>query len=212
MVIESGCAGVLSSYEQALKELVDGPGKSGPVEFAWFSDTFLLYAQDDSSSSFRQIESRARLFMNALTMRRIPFTGALSCGDFLAQKEDSIFVGRALVESYRLCETQDWIGYVLSPTAVNRMRELGLPLEERLNYRFWSIPQKTRDSAGQELPALLLGGPAYNLGQNDCYAALQEMRNHAHNDRVRAKYDRTLHFLEQRGLIVIVPRIDEDLI
>jgi hypothetical protein len=40
MVIESGCAGVLSSFEQALEELVNGPGDSTEVEHSWFSDTF----------------------------------------------------------------------------------------------------------------------------------------------------------------------------
>lgn len=203
MVIESGCAGVLSSYEQALQELVDGPGKFTEVEHAWFSDTFLLYSSDDSKGSFVRIEQRVRLFVNALTVRRIPFTGALSCGDFLAQRADSIFIGPALIDAYRLCESQDWVGLVLSRTTASRMRDHGLPPEERLNYRLWPIPlRKAGDSAGLELPALLLGGPARSLAQNPCYAALQEMRNHAQHDRIRAKYDRTLHFLEQRSLII----------
>jgi hypothetical protein len=162
-----------------------------------------MYTLDDSKRCFGRIEQRVRLFVNALTMRRIPFTGALSCGAFLAQRTDSIFIGPALADAYRLCESQDWVGYVLSSTAVSRMRELGLPPDERLNYRLWPVPlRKAGDSAGPELPALLLGGPASSLHQNDCYAALQEMRNHAQNDHVRAKYDRTLHFLEQRSLII----------
>jgi hypothetical protein len=203
-VRESDWATVISTYERSLEQLVDGPGKSIQVEYAWFSDTFILYTYDDSAGCFAQIEARARLFTNGLIMHRIPLRGALSCGDFFAHKESGVFIGPALVDAYRLCEDQDWIGFVLSLATTRRMREMGLPPDERLNYRYWPIPRKTGDSPRGGLPALLLGGASRELERNLCYTTLCQMRDLVTTDHIRRKYDHTIHFLEEMGTIHVV--------
>ena len=134
-------------------------------------------------------------------MQRIPLRGALSCGDFFAHKESGIFIGPALVDAYRLCEDQDWIGFALSPAATRRMREVGLPPDERLNYRYWPIPRKTGSSPDGGLPALLLGGATHEPNRNLCYTTLREMRELVSPELIRAKYDHTIHFIEEMGTI-----------
>jgi hypothetical protein len=203
-VRESDWATVISTYLQSLEQLVDGPRRSNAVEYAWFSDTFILYTHDDSAACFAEIEARARFFANGLITLRIPLRGALSCGDFFAHKESGIFIGQALVDAYRLCEDQDWIGFVLSLAAMRRMREIGFPPDERLNYRYWPIPRKTGDSPEGGLPALLLGGPSRDLDRNLCYTTLREMRELVSAEHIRAKYDRTIHILQEMGTIHFV--------
>ena len=39
-------------------------------------------------------------------------------------------------------EAQDWIGFLLCPSAVVRLDEVGLPAGERLNYAYSEIPSK----------------------------------------------------------------------
>ena len=204
MVCESDWATVISTYEQSLEELVDLSGMTSRVEHAWFSDTFILYTHDDSAACFGEIEIRARSFTNGLIMKRIPLRGALSCGSFFAHKESSIFIGPALVDAYRLCEDQDWIGFALSPLATRRMREVGRPPEESRHYRYWRIPRKTGNEPKGEWPALLallLGGPSLELDRNLCYTRLREMRELITNENVRPKYDHTIDFLERMRTI-----------
>lgn len=193
---------IISLYEQSMEQLTKGSGRNQRVDYAWFSDTFLLYTSDDSAASFASIEVRTRYFVQGLLTCHIPMRGALSCGDFFAYPAGYVFVGSALVEAYRLCEDQDWVGFALSPSAVDQMRAVGLPPEERLNYRYWPVPLKTATSPAT-LPALVLGGPTEAQQANDCYKALSQMRARVHEEHIRRKYDRALEFLEKVGTITV---------
>jgi len=197
---------ILATYEQALEQVSEGHIQQNPRDYAWFSDSFVIYSQDDSPASFVEIESRCRWFVDGLITRGIPLRGALACGAFLADSEIGVFVGPALVDAYRLCESQDWIGFSLSASAVGRMEEIELPADERLDYRYWSIPRNGRYSSdGRQdtarLPALILGGPRERLEDNACYRQLHEMREKISKDEIRIKYDNSIHFLETNGTI-----------
>ena len=84
------------------------------------------------------------------------------------------------------------------------MREVGLPASDRVNYRYWPIPRKTGESPDGGLPALVLGGPSRELDRNLCYSTLREMRTLVSAEHIRAKYDRTIRFLEEMGTILTV--------
>ena len=205
LISEKHWFNVASIYEQSLEQLIEGPHTSNHVEYVWFSDTFLLYSEDDSLGGFAEIECRVRGFVNGLIMKKIPFRGALSCGLFFAQKQDNIFIGPALVDAYQLCEDQNWIGFVLSPDAVARMRVLGLPPDERLNYSFWPVPRK-KNQSHERLLSLLVGGPCIDSRQTYGHDVLVELRDRAQEDSVRTKYDNTLQFLEEAGKFFTVPQ------
>jgi hypothetical protein len=196
---------IISVYEQSLEQLVDGAGHRLHVDHAWFSDTFLLYTSDDSAASFADIEMRTRFFVQGLLLRHIPMRGALSCGDFFAHPDSTVFIGPALVDAYRLCEDQDWIGFVLSPSAIEQMKAVGLPPDDRLNYRYWPVPRKTGTSPGGTLLAMVLGGLKLAHQINHCREAISHMRKRVAKDHVRRKYDRALEFLEKCGTVRILP-------
>ena len=58
-----------------------------------------------------------------------------SCAEFLGDKSNQIFLGKALVEAHKYGERYNWLGFVVCPSAQARMNEIGLPPDERLNYR-----------------------------------------------------------------------------
>ncbi|MFP4674386.1 MAG: hypothetical protein ACLFO5_07345 [Opitutales bacterium] len=196
-VVRGDWATIISIYEQSLEELAESPGRSTRVNYTWFSDTFLLYTNDDSAASFLDIEILARLFVGGLVLRQIPMHGALSCGGFFAHAEDNIFIGPALVEAYRLCEDQNWIGFVLSPSALKQLVAVEIGVDALMKYRYYNIPRKKGKNPRHGLPALILGWPKRNDGRNDCYESLKRMRECAGKCSVRRKYDRTLRFLNE---------------
>jgi hypothetical protein len=139
---EQGELAATSVYEICLEEMQSHQKRYPDLGFAYFSDTFLIYAPDDTHASLGAIEQSARWFYNILLLKRIPFRGALACGDFLADQPNNIFIGKALVEASRVGGKYNWIGFVLAPSTVSRFQELQLPMDGRLNYRVWDLPLK----------------------------------------------------------------------
>ena len=187
-------------YETAIQQLEEGPASHSDVYHAWFSDTFLFYTQDDSVPSFRSFELRVRSFCETLITQDVPIRGAMSVGEFAAYPQKAIYVGQPLVDAYRQCEDQNWIGFSVTPQAVDHLKEHGLRLEASGSYRYWDIPRNTGNSRGEGVLALILGGVRRDLTKNPCYQALGRMASEAPKDHVRTKYDHSLRFLEKFGV------------
>ena len=126
-----------TAIERARKTLERQP----TVSSVWFSDTFLIYTSDDSAQNFAFIDQVSRWFVYfLLTTASIPVRGAISCGNFYADRSSNLYFGPALVEAYEYGEAQDWIGFLLSPSAVTRLDSLGIPAGGLLNYSYWNVP------------------------------------------------------------------------
>jgi hypothetical protein len=186
---------VFSAYADAQKEArrVD-PGKVGVF---WFSDSFIFYSRDGSASDFVSIELICRWFCYFLTLKHIPVRGAISCGAMYVDDAHNLFFGPGLIDAYEYGESQDWIGFLLTPSAVKRLDEVGLPANERLDYAYWRILFKT-DFAPEEhdLPACLFAGPTDSSVRDSCMAALAAMKAAA-PQKVAAKYENTVTFLDR---------------
>ena len=173
------------------------------LEYAHFSDTFLIYAPDDSISSYGQIDSCSRWFFQHAILQQIPLRGALGWGEFYADKPNGVFLGKALVIAYEFGEQFNWIGYMLSPSALSRMThaEVNLP---SCPVHFRKANVQTRASS-LECIALLCGG---GKGR-DYIRALEEMKRLSLDDmtikqktsdqirRVTEKYDNTIQFIKR---------------
>lgn len=190
---------VFEAYATACEKL-DGWRKRHPtVVPVWFSDTFLLYTKDDSAQSFSAIEMVARWFAFALIQNKIPVRGSMACGEFYADSRRGVFLGSALVEAYQWGESQDWLGFVLTPSAVARLTALKLPIEERLNYRYHPVHFKKRSrSRPRRVVACLLGNwIRFSDGKNPLLQKLVAMRKAQDDPMIQRKYDRTIEFLRQ---------------
>ncbi|MFZ4395085.1 MAG: hypothetical protein ACOYOU_05590 [Kiritimatiellia bacterium] len=148
--------------------------------------------------------------MYSLTTKLIPVRGALACGSLYADTESHLFFGNALIESYEYGDSQDWIGLILAPSAAARLRDVGLPPEERLDYACWQVSFKEESEIPQkELFACLFAGAVDGQSRAFCIHQLQEMKRLAEKGttatpkdnkemlRKVAKHTRTLSFLEQ---------------
>lgn len=119
---------VFAAFQEALVQLVRWKKRHAQVSHAWFSDTFILFSEDDSVESFTAIDMVCRRFIFALILRDIPVRGALSCDELYADRSNSLYLGLALLEAYEYGENQDWIGFLLCPSSTTKLTELGLPI------------------------------------------------------------------------------------
>jgi hypothetical protein len=80
------------------------------IHLACFSDTFLIYTDDDSALSFTRLEQAGRFIITRHLDLRLPIRGAVSCGLMYADKRKSTYIGSAFIEAYDHAENQNWIG------------------------------------------------------------------------------------------------------
>lgn len=191
---------VFTAYAQAIEHATREFHQENTVRHAWFSDTFLMYSTDDSASDFVVLDFVARWFAHHLVTRKIPIRGAISSGNFYADRNHGLFLGKALVEAYEHGEVQNWIGYILCPSAVKRLDEVGLPAAKQINYAYANIPVNPAKQLPQDfiykLPACILGRWSPINGENLCLSALREMKSMSMVDSIAQKYDNSIQFIE----------------
>lgn len=183
---------------------------SSSLKLIHFSDSFLIYTPDDTAGSFAALESASRWFFNFVLLRGdgFPLRGAMACDEFYADKSNGVFFGKALVEAHEYGEKFDWIGFVLSPSAVCRMAnsEVNLPANERLNYREWNAPakrvvEKRVVTVEERITAYLIGASSSINDQNIYIPKLESMAQRADDPGVKAKYFNTIRFLKHFGIL-----------
>ena len=175
------------------RQLVNG------VRHTWFSDTFLIMAADGSDASFTEIDLLARSFAYFLLCRRVPFRGAISCGQMYANFDDGVYLGLGMVEAYEYGDGQDWVGLVLCPSARLRLESFGVSLDNRLNWQLFAVPWTNRpQGCPDQVPACIMGQSFLVNGRNLCLEALKEMLGALNigNLRARQKYLRAIEFIE----------------
>ena len=170
------------------------------VEFAWFSDTVIFYSSDDSRMSFQAVAGTSRAFFDELLLCRIPVRGALAFGDFYADKANNLFLGMALVDAYKYGEKFDWLGFVLHPSALKRMEEVGQRVSD-LTYKRWDGEFKNSKTKAVEMESTLayLVGPGSIMpvdGGNPYLGALEAMASCADCESHKRKYENTIRFLQ----------------
>ncbi len=170
------------------------------AEFAWFSDTIIIYSSDDSKNSFRTVAQFSRFFFDELTIAGIPSRGAVTFGDFYGDKANSLFLGKALVEACEYGEKFNWLGFVLHPSALKRMAETDQPLSD-LYYRRWNAEFKNRKNhtfEREDVVAYLMGPGSIMpvVGGNPYLEALEKMENSTDNEDHKRKYSNTIEFLK----------------
>ena len=212
-----GFSSFISSHDNWIKpyieyssilDCIDPDAKSYNIKTTWFSDTYIFYTDDDSFESYGKLKVFSTDFIDCALQRDVPMCGAMSSGELYADEDDNVFFGKALIDAYSYTENQDWIGFILCPSAIKRIErikiEIGTTSEiyDRLDFRYWEIPlKKSMDKCGRPLENNLL---AYRLGRalgghgtrEGCISILENLMNEAERDK-RAKYQRTIDFLQK---------------
>lgn len=174
------------------------------VEFAWFSDTIIFYSTDDSRKSYQAVAGVSRSFFDELINSRIPVRGALAFGDFYADKDQNLFLGKALVDACTYGNKFDWLGFVLHSSALKRMAEVKQPVSS-LSYKQWDTKYINRKTNAEEkepnVTAYLVGGKgsimsAEEASDNQYLEALKEMADSTDCKSYKRKYENTIEFLK----------------
>lgn len=202
---------ILYIYKKVLEEIdLKKPIRENLVEAKWFSDTFIFYSLNDSEKCMTNIEYIARSFFREMFLKNIPLRGCLNYGKFYANKEKGIYFGSALIEAYELAESQDWIGYILSEKAEDKMgiyntqdcQPSGRDFREY--YKEYDVPMK--DSKKQRLPTYKISTyPLFgNDGSDPLGGCLTQMWSYVKHDKnlssekkqdIKRKYENTKNFL-----------------
>lgn len=197
LVRTSEIQSVLPTYEKALEAIEEkaNPKQAKGISYSWFSDTFIIFTKGCSLEDFGLIEQTARLFFQKLILHEIPVRGALSFGDLYTQQEKNIFLGEALMDAYEYGEKQNWLNFVIAPSACDALGKLSFPIEERAHYRLVSNNGVITHPNNENVWAYAFNNGTIN-NQNPFLKALLAMREKSPPE-VYDKYDNTIQFIEK---------------
>lgn len=88
---------------------------------AWFSDTILIYTLEDTDDNLRALTSCLGWLLFETIYARTRLRCGVSYGEAFIDAENSIYVGKPLIEAHRLEQDQVWSGGALSLEAVERL-------------------------------------------------------------------------------------------
>lgn len=186
---------VFEIYARSIEKFrIDHQSNSSSIKRICFSDSFIVYSEGASAQEFSQIDQFSRIFMGEMISSRIVLRGALAFGEFYADEIQSVFFGKALNEAYKYGEAQNWIGFVLCPSAVSKIHQHGLTNSLLLNYQNTSIPTKNDAlTTPFQLPAYVIGGRSNGSLSRLVVNALESLRDESAD--AYEKYQNTLNFI-----------------
>lgn len=180
-------------YDEVLEEIINRSDRitealNKKVNYAWFSDTFILFTEDDTYASYSSLDIVLWEVFQKMISKRHPLRGALSVGEFYANKNRSTYIGQALIDAYIYAEKQQWIGLILTPETRKKLSEPGYTLDST-RYSEYPVPIKP------EKDEKLFARNICNLKKN-----VVQMQQAAENEkeyevRLKVKYDNTLKFI-----------------
>ncbi len=195
---------VFNIYSRAIEEVKKRNRTLETIDHAWFSDTFIIYSEDAAISCFAELDHISRWFSYFLIESHVPVRGAIAVGEFYADKKNALYFGDALIEAYEYGEAQDWIGFVLCPSAERKLNSIGLFSNESLPYAHTNIPyNKRKDELKSNLPACILGCWVQMGDKNPTLKNLYEMRDSAVEEKIKQKYDNSITFIEKNKRVVV---------
>lgn len=96
------------------------------VNYVVFSDSIVLSAKGDSPDSFIAVAGACSRLLYDLLNVDIALRGAIAFGTFIREAfAESVFVaGRAVIDAYQFEQAQDWVGIMISPSALAHVQDL----------------------------------------------------------------------------------------
>ena len=96
----------------------------GPVGQAVFSDTVLIYSLSDDKIGYENvIYVVTHLLAAPIEIPHLRFRIGVSYGEFYHDVQNSIYVGKALIEAHALGKRQKWCGGAFTKSAEERINE-----------------------------------------------------------------------------------------
>ncbi len=127
--------------------------------------------------------------------------GALGTGQFYADKQNNIFLGSALIDAYEYAEKQDWIGFVVTPSAERKIADL-YPQPRDLLHKYVqdNVPVKKRELK-EGIKCIVEDTEVLYAAKIQSYPAIKDFfqarRNGTQQKEWVKKYENTLRFFER---------------
>ena len=102
---------------------IDWFDKPNLVETTTYSDSIVIYSANDDRNSLDAIICTIAGLTQDLLSEGIPFKGALSAGLMTYDKENSIYFGQPLIDSYLLQEELHYYGIIVHGSAQEKIEE-----------------------------------------------------------------------------------------
>lgn len=193
---------IFEVYKNAIGEFNTWKERLEDIHTIWFSDTFILYSEDNSVSGFGELDHIARWFYYYLIKEGIPVRGSISYGDFYCDRKNSLFFGEPLIEAYQFGEAQNWLGLIICPSAEYKLKPLNILTEKSSAYVYTEVPFKnlpstvSRKTQFNILPACILACWLPPDFQKNISEKLHQMMN-SKNAKYKPKYKNTINFLRE---------------
>lgn len=186
---------IQEDYEKTLDHLRDRCDEYSPgsLEYLWFSDTFIMYSPDDSGRSYSVVQQAAKHFIEECVYSSIPIRGAISVGTLIKSHDDKAVMGRAFIDAHRYGDDQDWIGLILTPTAIEKVRSYGLNPSHHDFVFTDDIPMRKYKNA--QIAAYRFQNGRDNFSPS-LLPMIENMRSKSEKSHY-GKYDRTIAFIEK---------------
>jgi|GEM_PF-1939239 hypothetical protein len=191
-----------SLYDQVIEELKSSQTtiKDIPVEYHWFSDSFMVWNYSDDISSFPWLEFFGRTFLQKCIWHKIPVRGALAFGDFYMEPDGRTFFGPVLVEAHDWAESQNWFNFLLCPSVLEKTKD-EFECDERLNYSKKHIPLNPCAPKGE------VAAFTYHHHANFEHNALQSLRSMMSlaPKKAKKKYQNTINQINRHYVKLEIP-------
>jgi hypothetical protein len=180
----------LSQLNDLLK-MMDGSPQHISTERHIYSDTIILSAFDTTPKTYSWFMPACKRVMTKSLSMGLPMRAAISVGEIYSSSNPPILMGKAFIDAYEYGEDQNWIGLVLTPTAVEKIRQVGL---EPLHHDFVQYRIPFRKFFGHKALAYRMKDGMTNF-QSPLLPKLRELQLIA-PDFAQEKYINTIKFME----------------
>lgn len=183
---------LIDKLDELIRSLDSPPVEHGQLKYLIFSDTFVIFAPNFQSYGWF-LHACENLIDKSIYIE-LPLRGAISTGPTFTSTDPPIVLGPAFVEAHEYCEDQDWIGLLLTPSAISELRKKSL---EPLRHDFVSdeqIPLRMKSST--EVVAYRFQNGSANF-DGPFLSHLHQMKHLAPKWQQKEKYERTIAFIQR---------------
>lgn len=97
---------------------------SNHVKSTTYSDSIILYSENESIESLKSIIRSTAGLINDLFVEGVPHKGAFAFGKMTLDTTNSIFFGQPLIDAYLLQQELHYYGIIIHATAEQKMEEI----------------------------------------------------------------------------------------
>jgi hypothetical protein len=195
---EFPCAHLTSKLNDLFEALESDVAEHGQLEYMVLSDTIVIFAPDVEARWYGWFLLQCETLVNKSIEIRLPLRGAISVGTAFISRNPPMVIGPSFIEAHEYCEDQNWIGLLMTPSAVTALRQVGL---DPLHHDFVVDQIPLRKMPSENVLAYRFQNGMSNYA-SPLLPLLQEMKHFA-PDTEKEKYDRTMSFIKKHYRYIV---------